>query len=89
MPRQIASTYRGDDGEAVNFICIITIKIENNILPHPSSDKKRKQFAFGEKIKMSFIMPKSLKAMCLTKNIKPIMMRLEPLQNIFVHALRT
>lgn len=86
MPRQIASTYRGDDGEAVNFICIITIKIEKT---SPSSDKKRKRFAFGEKIKMSFIMPKSLKAMCLTKNIKPIMMRLEPLQNIFVHTLRT
>lgn len=34
-------------------------------------------------------MTKSLKAMCLTKNIKLIMMRLEPLQNIFVHALRT
>lgn len=34
-------------------------------------------------------MTKSLKAMCLTKNIKPIMMRLEPLQNIFVQSLRT
>lgn len=33
MPRQIASTYRGDDGEAVNFICIITIKIENTSPP--------------------------------------------------------
>lgn len=34
-------------------------------------------------------MTKYMKAMCLTKNIKLIMMRLEPLQNIFVHALRT
>lgn len=34
-------------------------------------------------------MTKYMKAMCLTKNIKLIMLRLEPLQNIFVHALRT
>lgn len=52
MPRQIASTYRGDDGEAVNFICIITIKIEKTNIP--SSDKKRKRFAFGEKNKNVF-----------------------------------
>lgn len=87
MPRQIASPYRGDDGEAVNFICIITIKIEKT---SPSSDKKCKRFAFGEKkIKGSFIMPKYMKAMCLTKYIKLIMMRLEPLQNIFVQSLQT
>lgn len=59
MPRQIASTYRGDDGEAVNFICIITIKIENT---SPSSAKKRKRFAFGEKIKECFasLLPNAL-----------------------------
>lgn len=34
-------------------------------------------------------MTKYMKAMYLTKNIKLIMLRLEPLQNIFVHALRT
>lgn len=42
MPRQIASTYRGDDGEAVNFICIITIKIEKTNIH--SSDKKYKAY---------------------------------------------
>ena len=34
-------------------------------------------------------MTKYMKAMCLTKNIKLIMLRLEPLQNIFVQSLQT
>ena len=68
MPRQIASTYRGDDGEAVNFICIITIKIEK--ISHLKWQKaqavcfwrKNKNVFYYDKILESYVSDKKYKA---------------------------